>query len=295
MRSLLTPLVAFALASLITHAAHAAAPAPAPNPPPLTLRVMSFNIRVPVSHPKPPDAWANRRPVLAAVIREERPDIVGTQEGVYSQLRDIAADLPDYEWIGLGRDGGSRGEFCAIFFRRARFEPVAFDHFWLSDTPDVVGSITWGTAYRRMASWVRLRERATGREFYFWNTHFDHEVETARQKSAALIRDRLAALDPQIPLILVGDFNCPAGTAPAFATLTNGAGLVDTWQIAKQRANEQLNTFHNYAPPLADRERIDWILARPPIEVSAAAIVDRHENGQYPSDHFPVTATLTLP
>jgi endonuclease/exonuclease/phosphatase family metal-dependent hydrolase len=295
MRSFFVSLLFSAFASTHLHAAAPAHADPTTPRPPLTLRVMSFNVRVPTSQPQPPDAWAYRRPVLKKLLEREVPDVIGTQEGVYPQLRDIAADLPDYDWIGLGREGGSKGEFCAIFYRRDRFEPVAFDHFWLSDTPNLVASITWGTAYHRMVSWARFRERDTGREFYFWNTHFDHQIETARQKSAQLIRERLAPLDPNVPLILVGDFNCAAGTSRASEILTNDAGLVDTWTIAAHRTNERLNTFHNYQPPLTEGQRIDWILARPPVDVPTAAIIDHHENGQHPSDHFPVTATLRFP
>ena len=267
-----------------------AATAPAADPAPLVLRVMTYNLRY--ASEQPPHAWPERRPLMQDLIRREAPDVIGTQEGLYPQLRELAAGLPEYEWIGLGRAGGSKDEFTAIFFRRDRFEPLAFDHFWLSDTPEVIGSITWGPKYRRMASWVRLRDRATGREFEFWNTHFDHEVETARQKSAALIRDRLAQTDPARPLILVGDFNCLAGRSRAHEILTREAGLTDTWDAAPERANAGLNTYNAFQPPVRGDERIDWILARRPAAVEAAGIVDYTGLPQFPSDHFPVTATV---
>ena len=285
----MTPSLLFRLLPLVLGFG-AISPAAAASNEALTLRVMTFNLRF--ASPQPPNAWPDRRPIVRELIEREAPDVIGTQEGVYSQLRDIAADLPDYEWIGLGREGGSRGEFMAIFFRRDRFAPVAFDHFWLSDTPDVIGSMTWGNRYRRMVTWVRLRERSSGREFYVWNTHFDHEVELARQKAATLLRDRLAALEPTVPLVLVGDFNCPAGNNAAFDTLTRDTGLVDTWTAAKKRRNESLNTFHGYEPPLHDGVRIDWVLARDSAVVEEAAIVDYRKGSQYPSDHFPVTATV---
>ncbi len=257
---------------------------------PLELKVMTYNLRY--ASVQPPNAWPVRRPIMQALIVREAPDVIGTQEGLYGQLRDLAADLPGYEWIGLGRAGGSKDEFAAIFFRRDRFEPVAFDHFWLSDTPDGVGSITWDHPYRRMVTWVRLRERASGREFYFWNTHFDHQVEIARQKSAALIRDRLAKIDSTIPLILAGDFNCIAGNSRAYEILTREAGLSDTWRLAPQRTNEDLNSFNDFKPGLHQGERIDWILIRQPASVSRAAVVSYDETQPYPSDHFPVTATV---
>jgi endonuclease/exonuclease/phosphatase family metal-dependent hydrolase len=259
-------------------------------PPPLDLRAMTFNLRY--ASGTPPNAWAARRPVMTAAILAEAPDVIGTQEGLYQQLKDLAGDLPAYEWIGLGRDGGSRGEFMAIFFRRDRLEPVAFDHFWLSDTPEVIGSSTWGHSNRRMVTWVRLRDKPTGREFFFWNTHLDHEVEAARQKAALLIRERVARADPGLPLLLVGDFNCAAGASAAFSTLTADGLLGDTWPLASKRDNEKLGTFHGYRKPAEDGVRIDWILARGKPAVLHAGIVAYQERGQLPSDHFPVVAHL---
>ncbi|HEY8993198.1 MAG TPA: endonuclease/exonuclease/phosphatase family protein [Lacunisphaera sp.] len=267
-----------------------AAGLPATEPAPLVLRVMTYNLRF--ASAQQPHAWPGRRPVMQALITREAPDIMGTQEGLYGQLRELADDLPGYEWIGLGRAGGSKDEFTAIFFRRDRFEPVAFDHLWLSDTPELIGSITWGHKFRRMATWVRLRDKATGREVEVWNTHFDHEVEEARQKSAALLRDRIAHADPAAPLLLIGDFNCLAGHSRAHEILTHETGLTDTWTAAPKRVNEDLNSFNDFKPAGHAGERIDWILARRPVAVEAAGIVDYEGLAQFPSDHFPVTATV---
>jgi endonuclease/exonuclease/phosphatase family metal-dependent hydrolase len=262
------------------------------GPAPLDLRVMTYNLRY--ASQTPPNAWPARRPVMKNLVARVAPDVIGTQEGLYAQLKDIASDHPAYEWIGLGRDGGSRGEFMAVFYKRARFEPVAFDHFWLSDTPEVIGSATWGHSNRRMVTWVRFRERATGREFFFWNTHLDHEVEAARQKAAALIRDRLASADRSIPLVLVGDFNCAAGSSRAWEILTTEAGLSDAWPLAATRVNDGLNSFNGFQPARKEGVRIDWVLLRGKASVSRAEIVTYSENGQNPSDHFPVVVDLKL-
>jgi hypothetical protein len=104
---------------------------------------------------------------VKACIEQYTPDLMGTQEGLYAQLKDLAADLPAHAWVETGRDGGSRGEFMAVFCRKERFEPLEYDHFWLSDTPDVIGSSTWGNTNRRMVTWVRCRDLASGREFHF--------------------------------------------------------------------------------------------------------------------------------
>jgi endonuclease/exonuclease/phosphatase family metal-dependent hydrolase len=257
--------------------------------PALTLRVMTYNLRF--ASAQPPHAWPERRPLMQRLLAREQPDVIGTQEGVYAQLRDLAADLPAYDWIGLGRDGGSRGEFMAVFYRRDRLEPLAFDHFWLSDTPELP-SATWGNRFKRMVTWVRFRDKATGREFEFWNTHLDHEHEAARQQAAALIRARLAQLDPHVPVLLTGDFNCAAGESPAFRELTTGAGLADTWTLARERRNEGLNTFNDFGPAQREGVRIDWILARGATAVTSTAILDYAEAGRTPSDHFPVVATV---
>jgi len=102
------------------------------NPSPAALTVMTYNLKF--ASTNPPNAWPARRPLVREVIRQIAPDVIGTQEGLYEQLKDIAADLPEYDWIGLGRNGGSRDEFMAVFFRKGRLEPLEFDHFWLSDT-----------------------------------------------------------------------------------------------------------------------------------------------------------------
>ena len=259
-------------------------------PPALELRVMTYNLQY--ASATTPNAWPDRLPVMSALVTREAPDVIGTQEGLYGQLRELAAELPAYDWVGLGRAGGSKDEFCAIFYRRDRFEPVAYDHFWLSDTPDVVGSMTWGNQFRRMVTSVRLREKSSGREFEVWNTHFDHQVEEARRKSAALIHGRLAATDSTVPLILTGDFNCPAGGSVAHDILTKEAGLTDTWLAAPTRRNEDLNTYNDFKDPVRDGVRIDWILVRGAASVTAAGVVDYDGLEQIPSDHFPVTATV---
>ena len=253
------------------------------------LKVMTFNLRY--ASNTPPNAWPARRPVVKSLIEQERPDIFGTQEGLWQQIKDIASDLPDYAWIGLGRDGGSRGEFMAVFYRRERLEPLEFDHFWLSDTPQVIGSTTWGNTNRRMVTWVRFRERQGGEEFYFFNTHFDHQVQAAREKSAELVLKRVDQLLTKLPVILVGDFNAAAGANKAYDTLVGDDRFTDTWTSAEKRGTA-VGTFHNYSGPKEGGARIDWILTRGPVRALSSEVITYAAAGQYPSDHFPVVATL---
>lgn len=257
-----------------------------------SILVMTFNLRYASS--RPPNSWPERRPVMRDCLREVGPDLIGTQEGLYAQLKDLAADLPDYAWIGTGRDGGSRGEFMAVFYRRERFEPLEFDHFWLSDTPEVIGSSTWGNSNRRMVTWVKFRDQRTHREFYFWNTHLDHQIQLAREKAAALIRQRVEALATRLPVLLVGDFNATAGANPAYDILVKDGGFTDTWLSAAVRRGDEVDTFHNFNGPRAGTNRIDWILSRGPVQTDLTQIVTCHKDGQYPSDHFPVIARVRL-
>ena len=258
------------------------------------LTVMSFNLRY--AHTTPPDLWPDRRPVVREVVERWAPDVVGTQEGLLSQLVDLEADLPAYAWIGLGRDGGSRGEFMAVFYRRDRLEPLAFDHFWLSDTPAVVGSRTWGNDYPRMVTWVRFRDRRTGGELYVVNTHFDHEVQASRERSAELLLARVAALEPRLPVVVTGDFNVDAPTDTVYRRLTAPGALVDTWTAAGN-AEPPVGTYHAFGGVERARgaRRIDWILAGPGVRTLDAEIVTHARDGQYPSDHFPVVARVVVP
>lgn len=191
------------------------------------LRVMTYNLRY--ASMKGSEAWPDRRPAMKALLKQQAPDIMGTQEGVYHQLRDLAADLPEYDWIGTGRDGGSRGEFMAIYYQRERFEPLAYDHFWLSDTPEVIASSTWGNTNRRMVTSVRFKDRRSDKVFHLWNTHLDHALQPAREKAAELIKTRLAKMPSNEPVILMGDFNAEATRNPVYDTLTQGIGFTDSW------------------------------------------------------------------
>ena len=265
----------------------------APPPPAPTLDVMTFNLRY--ASTSRPNAWPDRRPVMRELIERQRPDVIGTQEGVYHQLMDMAADLPGYAWIGLGREGGSRGEFMAVFYRTDRLTPLAFDHYWLSDTPAVVGSRSWGNRIPRMVTWVRFRDQRTAREFVFINTHFDHESQPAREKSSELVAERAREWGDTVPVVLLGDFNADAGANRAYDLLTTGAGsFTDSWRALN--LPDTLGTFHDFKG-LAEarrRRRIDWILTRGPVTALSSEIVTYERGGQYPSDHFPVAARLRI-
>ncbi|GAA2306098.1 endonuclease/exonuclease/phosphatase family protein [Streptomyces violaceusniger] len=292
MRAAAAAAVALPLASQPQNVA-AAAPiatiAPADGP---RLAVMTFNLRY--ASDAEPNSWGQRRPVMRELLRRARPHLLGTQEGLYGQLRDIAHDLGQrYSWIGTGRMGGSRDEFMAVFYDTERLEPLEYDHFWLSDTPNVIGSNTWGGAVVRMVTWVRFHDRHTGEEFYALNTHLDHRSQNARERSAALITERLGGLDSALPRIVTGDFNVAAHGNPVYDAMLNGGTLVDAWDTAERRG-PLYGTFHGFGPLVPDGDRIDWILTSPGVRTRHAVIDTYARDGQFPSDHLPVRTVLEL-
>ncbi len=257
------------------------------------LHVMSFNLKF--ASATGPHPWRARRPVMAELLRTEQPTLIGTQEGLYGQLRDIGRDLPEYyDWIGEGRAGGRRDEFVAIFFDTRRLEPLERHHFWLSDTPEVAGSRSWGNTTIRMATWVRFAVRRTGTEFVVLNTHLDNSSERARVRGAELIRDRIAALPAALPVIVTGDFNSPADHSAAYSVLVDGAGLTDTWTAAAEHRGPRYATWHGYHKLVPDGPRIDWILTRGAVTVRTVGVNPFARDGRFPSDHLPVQALLTL-
>jgi endonuclease/exonuclease/phosphatase family metal-dependent hydrolase len=262
---------------------------------PAELHVMSFNLRF--AGDEPPNSWPERRPVVRELLRDERPDIIGTQEGLFQQLRDIEAGLPRYyESLGLGREGGSHGEAMQVFYDARRLEILEYDHYWLSDTPDVIGSQTWGGCCPRMVTWIRFLDTRTGTEFYLANTHFEAFDADAREMSADLMRERMAAdFDPRLPVVATGDFNAPAGAGhTVFDLLVTDGPFLDTWEEAESRG-PLYATFHGYRPLVPDGDRIDWILATPGVTTRVASINTYQRDGQFPSDHLPVQAMLRLP
>ena len=257
-----------------------------------SLRVMTYNLRY--ASTNKPNAWPDRRPIMKECLLQVDPDLFGTQEGVYYQLRELESDLPQYRWIGTGRDGGSRGEFMAIFYKYQRFEPLEYDHFWLSDTPEVIGSTTWGNTNRRMVTWVRFKDRVTGAEFYLVNTHFDHQIQEAREKAAELLLSRVKKLKADLPLIVMGDFNAKAVANKAYDILTAENWLTDTWNTATEKRGEVVATFNNFRKAIPGDNRIDWILTRNIPAPAWIEIITCAKDGQYPSDHFPVMTELRL-
>jgi endonuclease/exonuclease/phosphatase family metal-dependent hydrolase len=259
---------------------------------PSTIKVMSFNIRYASNFGA--NSWPKRRSGVVQVIRDTKADLIGTQEGLHHQLLYMDKELKNHKWIGVGREGGNKGEFMAIFYRTDRFKPLETRHFWLSNTPEVVGSASWGNSVKRMVTWVRFRDLKTNKEFYFWNTHFDHRSQPSREKSAQLILNRVKALKTKLPVILVGDFNAVAKANRAYDTLTGQGAFEDSFETADKKVNLGWNTFNSFRKTEKGKRRIDWVLTKGPLTINRTEIVLFDESKQIPSDHQPVTAIIHL-
>ncbi|CAL9330392.1 hypothetical protein SUDANB6_00060 [Streptomyces sp. enrichment culture] len=259
------------------------------------LHAMTFNIRLDredATKPGEPDHWPDRAPLVTRLLRIERPTVLGVQEAEYQQLVAVEQGLgPTYRMIGFGRDGGADGEYSSIFYDADRLHLLWWDQYWLSDTPDLIGSRTWGNNVTRIVTWARFRDNVTGREFVHLNSHFDHQSENARVRSAETVRDQIAALD--VPAVFTADCNAAAEASAPYDVLVTGGGLQDAW-LAGEQLTERIGTFPNYRPPVPNGPRIDWVLATSGVQVISAALNAWTEDGRYPSDHIPVQALLRL-
>ncbi|WP_420140062.1 endonuclease/exonuclease/phosphatase family protein [Sphingomonas sp.] len=252
------------------------------------LRVMTFNVR----YPNPddgPNIWAKRRDLFVRTIRLADPDVIGTQELFQSQGTDVVRALPRYRWFGRDRFGGHGSEHMGIFYRTDRLRLVRQGDFWLSETPAESGSMGWGAALPRMVNWGIFQTRGPGSyRFLLMDTHFanrDAEDEQARRRSADLIARRLPALAQGLPIVLTGDFNAiPDSEAHRRLAMI----LTDVWQNAPDKQGPA-GTFHDFSG--TPGSMIDYIMVRGfrPIR---AAVLTTHDGARYPSDHFPIVATL---
>jgi endonuclease/exonuclease/phosphatase family metal-dependent hydrolase len=249
-----------------------------------TLRVMSFNVRYPAKSDGA-NVWENRRDLLVDTIRKQAPDIMGTQELFYEQGQYIVEKLPDMAWFGISRRGNREDEHMGVFYRKDSLELLNSGNFWLSETPDKPGSISWNMSLPRMVTWGEFRDKRTKRTFFFYNTHFAHRREDnpARVESAKLLADRLRKLPPAATVVLTGDFNTDAGSEP-YGVLTKV--LQDSYTAVSQPKGPT-GTFHGFSGT-PGKARIDWIFFRGQLKPVSVETITTSIDNRYPSDHFPL-------
>ena len=259
---------------------------------PTPLKVMSFNIRYGTAQDGA-NAWEQRKALVFSTIDAFGPDILCLQEALRFQLDEIGSALPGYTVIGVGRDDGKEaGEYSAILVRDDRLQVMDGGTYWLSDMPEVPGSMSWGNRIPRICTWAALVDRTQDDELFVFNTHWDHESQESREKSAALILESIGHFtDVGEPVIVMGDFNADEQN-PAFQRLLDDdvIALRDTFRELHPKAGN-VGTFNGFKGTTTGG-KIDAILVSREWTVQSAAIDRTNRDGRFPSDHFPVTATL---
>jgi endonuclease/exonuclease/phosphatase family metal-dependent hydrolase len=251
------------------------------------LKVMSYNIRL-GSGEDGTNSWQFRAPLTLEMLEDQAPDVFGVQEALRYQVDFIKEFTDDYECVGVGRDNGKKeGEHMSIFWNKNTVKMLKWGTFWLSETPEKP-SMGWDAACYRTATWALMKDKRTGKKFYFVNTHLDHVGKQARANGLALIVDRIAEINPEgYPMVLTGDFN----VKPDDPCLTGlDARMKSTRKIAAKTDNH--HTYNGWGKASKDSV-IDYIYisgfsACPEYQT----VTKRYSDRTYISDHYPITARL---
>lgn len=253
------------------------------------------------------NGWATRCPVVCDILKVESFDIFGTQE----ELGDMLAALPDYDYIGVGHnDGKTSGEYAAIFYKSDRIKCLSSGHFWLSETPEVVGSKGWDAKYPRICTWGQFKDLRRGKKFWMFNLHMDHRGVDARKQSALLVMERIKMMCGNQPYILLGDFNVDQFN-PIYPMMMESGMFVDCHDAAAVRF-APTGSMNFLKTDFKTDSRIDHVLVSDDFEVldytvltysywseekpSAEALeaIKAGEEGvivhkqRLPSDHYPI-------
>jgi endonuclease/exonuclease/phosphatase family metal-dependent hydrolase len=260
-----------------------------------SITVMSYNIRF----DNPDDginAWPHRSDHVAEMMGPKyESDIIGVQEALRHQLDELQQMLPDYDWVGVGRDDGKdAGEFSPIFYRKDRFELLATNTFWLSEETDMPGSISWDSAITRIVTWAKFNDLLNDQVFYVFNTHFDHRGEQARVESSKIILERASKVDEGIPVIITGDLNVPESSG-AYEIFRDNPRFDDARYASETGHEGPTATFNNWEELRPPESRIDYIFVSEGIRVLNHRILDDRYDGRFPSDHLPVISEIILP
>jgi endonuclease/exonuclease/phosphatase family metal-dependent hydrolase len=260
------------------------------------ISVMTFNIRYATDRDAE-NRWTARRQMLIDLLRKQNPDLIGVQEALDQQLSDIVRLLPGYTVAGVGRDDGrAAGEYSAILFKSSRFRVAQSGTFWLSETPEAVASRTWGNRIPRICSWARLIDRG-GQALWMYNVHLDHESQPSREQSVRLLLQRIRSRSGRDePVIVTGDFNVGEGNPALEPLVGRSAGdppFIDAFR-ALHPDDKEVGTYTAFEFGRTKGDKIDYVLVEPGTEILRAEILRFSRNRRYPSDHFPVAATIRI-
>ncbi|MEN7551531.1 endonuclease/exonuclease/phosphatase family protein [Rapidithrix thailandica] len=245
------------------------------------ISIMSFNLR----YDEPADGdnqWGNRKQACISMLSEMKPSVFGIQEGLHHQVSFIDEHLPDYNYVGVGRDDGhSSGEYSAIFYSTEHFELLKSGNFWLSETPETP-SLGWDANNIRIVTWIQLKDIEKHQTVYVFNTHFDHKGKTARLKSSQLLVQKIQEIaEENAPVFITGDFNMLIGNAK-LAPITSNYFSAQRF-AEKSDDNQSFNAFGTW---ILSRN-IDFIFYQNARALSYKTIVKNY-GVPYISDHYPI-------
>jgi len=255
------------------------------------LTLITYNLRLDVKSDRE-NSWSNRKDFWISQIQFYEPEIFGIQEGLPHQVQFIKEQLPEYDFVGEGRDGGNNGEYSAIFYKKDKFVIEKHGTFWLSKTPQIK-SIGWDANLPRICTYALVKNKISGNKFWVFNTHFDHIGKKARAKSARLILKKIRKLcSKNVPVILMGDFN--ALPENKVINILNSE-MNDSKEVTIQQPFGPVGTFNGFQYLKETTARIDYIFVdKELIKVKKYAVLNNSYKFKYPSDHFPVYVQLTF-
>lgn len=260
------------------------------------IKVMTMNVR----YDNPRDsinAWPGRATQVCNFIISEKPDILGMQEVLWRQYEVLDSALTEYSSAGIGRDDGARGgEMNPVFYRKEKYDMVRTITFWLSDTPEVPGSKGWGASLPRIVTWMELVDKNTHVHFFYFNTHFAHDSDSARVMSSKILLKEVEKIAQGFPFIITGDFNMLPSSS-GYTILTGPAESVpllkDAYTISEKRPLGPAYTFNGFSDKPGSG-RIDYVFVRNGMKVLDHRTVIKKDRGVYISDHWPVEATILM-
>lgn len=256
------------------------------------LKLMTYNIRLDVASDGE-NAWPNRKDYWASQVIFHEPDIFGIQEALPHQVTDITTMLPNYSYVGIGRDGIGKGESSNIFYKKDRFKVLQQNTFWLSETPEKI-SKGWDAALNRVCTYALLKDSKTKQTFWIFNTHLDHMGELARTNSILLILSKIKELNTKnYPVFFMGDFN----SEPTEERMINlKKEMLDSRDISEEKPFGPIGTFNGFKHNENVTKRIDYIFLSKenPFKVKKYAVLSDSKDLKYPSDHLPVYIELKI-
>lgn len=256
----------------------------------VTFKIISYNIRMNTSADGV-NAWPLRKEKVTGLLKFHQADVFCVQEALPEQVDFLISSFPEFDNVGIGRDDGMRaGEHMSVFYRKARFEKLTDGMFWLSETPSKPG-FGWDAVCNRTVTWIKLKDKMTGKAFFVFNTHFDHRGDVARAESAKLILKSIREINKEnLPLILTGDFNLTKETSPIQLILTE---FQDSRDHSRQTPYGPEGTSGGFEVKLMSRT-IDYIFIKGRVTVQRQGVLTDSFGLYYPSDHLPVLAEVQI-